>query len=76
MQIKTLHLVVKPTKDSTIQDINISCNMEELILMFKGGLEPKDILYIFTDPKEAERSALRLLDIIKKANGDIQVAPI
>lgn len=61
MKIKTFYVVLKPTKNSTIDDICYPCNFKDLILQSKGGLDSDDIFGVYDDPNEAIEIAETLL---------------
>lgn len=57
MRLDRIWIVTKPTPESEIVDILFSSTMDELELQFRGGLEAKNIVAIYTEEPEARRIA-------------------
>ena len=61
MKIQTLWVVTKPGPESELGDICFETDANGLALQFLGGLKPDEIHAFYTERKEAEKEAIRIL---------------
>jgi len=61
MQIKEVHIVLKPNQKSLIIDILITLSLYEFFWFIKGSSNFKEIDSMYTSHNEAESRALQLL---------------
>ncbi len=66
MKIEKFWMVTKPGPVSELGDICFETDAKGLALQFRGGLKEEDIHAIYTDHKEAEKEAKRIMDAFKK----------
>lgn len=60
-QIGQFWIVTEPTKVSTLADICFECDIGELALQFRGGLEISKIVGVFKNGDDAKRFTNNLL---------------
>jgi hypothetical protein len=61
MEIKKFFIVTKPEKYSKLGDILFDVTILGLQNQFRGGLDSKDIVGVFSEQEEAEDLAIELL---------------
>lgn len=67
MRIDKFWIVTRPKGSSELSDICFQTDIKGLALQFKGGLDPEEILAVYTAMNEAQRAADRILTIVKEA---------
>lgn len=71
MKIEKFWVVTKPGPVSELGDICFETDAKGLALQFRGGLKEDDIHAMFTDHKEAENEAKRIMVAFKKYDAEL-----
>jgi len=61
MKIHSFWVVTKPAPNSILPDILFEADLKRFALQIRGGLNPADIICIYTEKAEAEAMARDLL---------------
>jgi hypothetical protein len=67
VKIDRFWLVCKPSAFSELADICFETDIGGLYLQFKGGLDPSEILAVYTNREEAQAEAERILSTYGKS---------
>lgn len=63
MKLENIWVITKPTPNSEMVDICFETDMPGLWLQFAGGLRADEIIGLYTERQEAEKVAMKLLNI-------------
>jgi hypothetical protein len=66
VKLTSFWLVVKPSPESTLEDIFFQVDLKGLYLQFMGGLSPDDIIAAYDNRAAAEERAKRELHLARR----------